>query len=179
MNVITGRARGTKLKAPDSNATRPTSGVVKEAIFNIIQFIVPGAKVLDLFAGSGQLGIEALSRGAALATFVETSTVAQNAIIANLKRAKLQDYAVVKQQQVEDFLDNNNVLFDIIILDPPYYKNIINDLMPKVIKSTAPNGIIICEMAKADEVEDSFGVWHKERTYHYGKKSLVVFKEAN
>ncbi len=179
MNVITGRARGTKLEAPNSNATRPTSGIVKEAIFNIIQFIVPGAKVLDLFAGSGQLGIEALSRGAALATFVETNTVAQNVIIANLKHTKLQDYAVVKRQRAEDFLDNNNVLFDIVILDPPYYKNIINELMPKVIKSAAPNGIIICEMARVDEVEDSFGVWHKKRVYHYGKKSLVVFEEIN
>ena len=179
MNVITGKARGARLEAPNSTITRPTSGIVKEAIFNIIQFIVPGAKVLDLFAGSGQLGIEALSRGAALATFVEASTVAKNAIIANLKRTKLQDYAVVKQQRAEDFLNSNNVLFDIVILDPPYYKNIINELMPKIIKNTAPNGIIICEMAKADEVADSFGVWHKEKTYYYGKKSLVVFKEAN
>lgn len=179
MNVITGKARGTRLEAPNSNATRPTSGIVKEAIFNIIQFIVPGAKVLDLFAGSGQLGIEALSRGAALATFVETSTVAKNAILANLKRTKLQDFAVIKQQRAEDFLVSNNVLFDIVILDPPYYKNIINELMPRVIKNTAPNGIIICEMAKVDEVEDNFGAWHKEKTYHYGKKSLVVFKEAN
>ena len=105
--------------------------------------------------------------------------MAKNAIIANLKRTKLQDYAVVKQQRAEDFLNSNNVLFDIVILDPPYYKNIINELMPKIIKSTAPNGIIICEMAKADEIADSFGVWHKEKTYYYGKKSLVVFKEAN
>ena len=86
MRVITGKARGVVLKTPDGMATRPTADRVKEALFNIIQFEVPAAKVLDLFGGTGQLGIEALSRGAQSAVFVDEQENACRLIRENLKR---------------------------------------------------------------------------------------------
>ena len=97
MRVITGKARGVVLKTPDGMHTRPTSDRVKEALFSIIQFEIPTAKVLDLFGGTGQLGIEALSRGASSATFVDEREDACALIRENLRRTKLaQDATVVR-----------------------------------------------------------------------------------
>jgi 16S rRNA (guanine(966)-N(2))-methyltransferase RsmD len=102
MRVITGKARGVQLKTPNGQLTRPTTDRVKEALFSIIQFEIPGATVLDLFGGTGQLGIEALSRGAKTATFVDAREDACRLIKENLKRTKLeQDGKVVRA----DYLD--------------------------------------------------------------------------
>ena len=120
MRVITGKARGVALKTPDGMATRPTTDRVKEAMFSIIQFDIPGAKVLDLFGGTGQLGIEALSREAKSAVFVDEREEACKLIRENLKRTKLEKDARVIRSDYANYLKNCTEQFDIIFLDPPY-----------------------------------------------------------
>ena len=121
MRVVSGTARGTALKTPDGMATRPTTDRVKEAMFSIIQFDLPGAKVLDLFGGSGQLGIEALSRGAKSAVFVDFAPAACKLMEENLKRTKLQEKGRVVRSDYLSYLKNCREKFDIILLDFPGY----------------------------------------------------------
>lgn len=123
MRVVAGTAKGHPLKAPKGPDTRPTSGRVKEAVFSSLQADLPGARVLDLFAGSGALGIEALSRGAAEATFVESDRRAQSAIHANLTTTRLGDNATVVGREVVTALGSlaaNGAIFDVVMIDPPY-----------------------------------------------------------
>ena len=120
MRVITGKARGTVLKTPEGLATRPTTDRVKEALFSIIQFDIPGARVLDLFGGTGQLGIEALSRGAKFSVFVDQGAQACALIRENLKRTRFESSAKVIQSDYDLYLRKNSDKFDIILLDPPY-----------------------------------------------------------
>ena len=122
MRVIAGTARGTKLTAlPGEDVTRPTIDRVKEAMFSSLQFSLPGARVLDLFGGSGQLGIEALSRGAEHCTFVEQDRAAAAVIIANCKAARVFKQARVQLGQAELFLTSAPAgQFHIVLLDPPY-----------------------------------------------------------
>ena len=105
MRVITGKARGVQLKTPEGMQTRPTADRVKEALFSIINFDIPGAKVLDLFGGTGQLGIEALSRGAASAVFVDAREESCKLIRENLKRTKLEQDAKVVRSDYLDYLN--------------------------------------------------------------------------
>ena len=120
MRVITGKARGVQLKTPDGMTTRPTSDRVKEALFSIINFDIPGARVLDLFGGTGQLGIEALSRGAKSAVFVDAGEPACKLIRENLRRTKLEAEGKVVRADYMDYLKRCRETFDIILLDPPY-----------------------------------------------------------
>jgi 16S rRNA (guanine(966)-N(2))-methyltransferase RsmD len=120
MRVISGRAKGVVLKTPDGMLTRPTSDRVKEAMFSIIQFDLPGAKVLDLFGGSGQLGIEAISRGASAAVFVDSREEACRLIRSNLLKAKMEEQGKVIRSDYADYLKRCKEKFRIIFLDPPY-----------------------------------------------------------
>ena len=120
MRVITGKARGVQLKTPDGMLTRPTTDRVKEALFSIIQFELPGARVLDLFGGTGQLGIEAISRGAKEAVFVDAREDACKLIRENLKRTKMEQAGKVIRSDYLDYLKRCRETFDIILLDPPY-----------------------------------------------------------
>ena len=120
MRVITGKARGVQLKTPEGLTTRPTTDRVKEALFSIIQFEIPGATVLDLFGGTGQLGIEALSRGAKSAVFVDAGEPACRLIRENLKRTRLEGEARVVRSDYLDYLKRCRERFQIIFLDPPY-----------------------------------------------------------
>ena len=120
MRVITGSARGVTLKTPDGMQTRPTTDRVKEAMFSIIQFEIPGADVLDLFGGTGQLGIEALSRGAKSATFVDAGEPACRLIRENLKRTRLEQSGKVVRSDYLAYLNRCREKYHIIFLDPPY-----------------------------------------------------------
>ena len=120
MRVITGTARSTPLKAPKGLETRPTLDQVKEGLFSAIQFDGPGARALDLFAGSGQLGIEALSRGAAHCTFVDKGREPIAVIRENLKKTRLEERATVVQADYSSWLKTCRQQYDLILLDPPY-----------------------------------------------------------
>ncbi len=131
-------------------ATRPTSDRVKEAIFNIIQFDIEGRRVLDLFAGSGQLAIEALSRGASYAVCVDYSEAAVAVVKENLKRTKVDRQAKVYRSDYFPFLDETRERFDIIFLDPPYAENFIENALRKIseIDILTEGGIIVCERSR-------------------------------
>lgn len=149
MRIITGTARGTKLETIESIATRPTSDKVKEAIFSMIQFEIEGRRVLDLFGGSGQLALEALSRGAAKATIIDESREAVNVIINNAKHAKLYDKCRISAISYSAFLKSFSEAekFNLVFLDPPYGTDLMRDSLRLIAENdiTAPGAYIICE----------------------------------
>ena len=149
MRIITGSARGTKLAALEGEITRPTTDRVKEAVFSMLQFDIEGRAVLDLFGGSGQLALEALSRGAARATIIDQSRDAVNIIIENAKKTHLFDKCRISAADFTSFIRGaaGREKYDIIFLDPPYN----TDLLPAALKAIANADIcavgcqIVCE----------------------------------
>ncbi|MBQ5994551.1 MAG: 16S rRNA (guanine(966)-N(2))-methyltransferase RsmD [Clostridia bacterium] len=177
MRVITGSARGRKLKTLEGDEiVRPTTDRVKEAMFSIIQFDIPGARVLDLFAGSGQLGIEALSRGAASAVFVDRDKNAYETVKENLAVTRLADRAEVLNADSLTYIKNCHREFDIILLDPPYNKCIIDDVLEFVVACCNENSIIICESEFSEKLPDRSGQFQKHKEYKYSKIKLTVYK---
>lgn len=181
MRVITGTARGMRLTTLEGLDVRPTTDQVKESIFSIIQFELEGARVLDLFAGSGQLGIEALSRGASSAMFIDQNRAAVNVVNENLEHTKLAKNAIVKNENSLSFLDFSKDTFDIAFLDPPYGKGLIDVALPKLVERMSDAGVIICETSKEETLPSEVGKFYKKCEYKYGKIKLTVYrvKEEN
>ena len=171
MRVITGTARGRKLGQLQGMETRPTTDQVKESIFNIIQFDIEGRRVLDLFAGTGQLGIEALSRGAASCTFVDQRKDAVGLVRANLKLCQLSDKARVVQGEALSFLSTVREQYHLVFLDPPYQMDLLENAIKKIaeIDMLTENGIIICESPADKVLPELPHPYHKGREYRYGK----------
>lgn len=181
MRVITGVARGRRLlTVPGNELVRPTSEKVKEALFSSIQFDIEGRRVLDLFAGCGQLGIEALSRGAATATFVDSSDVSLNVVKKNLDSVGLSDNAIVMRSDYSTFLMHCNEIFDFAFLDPPYNSGILLDALEKTVGKMSDYGKIFCEHPSNCSLPESVGDFKVFKAYKYGKISLTVYakKEA-
>ena len=145
MRVITGKAGGRRLLEPADYNVRPTTDKVKESIFNIIQFDIEGRKILDLFAGTGQLGIECLSRGATSAVFVDRRPDAVKLIKENLKVTSLTDKGRVVSGDSVEFLKSIREKFDIIFLDPPYEAGVLEPVIAHIAKFDilSPHGIIV------------------------------------
>ena len=138
MRVIAGTRRSMPLKAPVGMDTRPTQDRTKETLFNVLQNEIPGAEFLDLFAGSGAIGIEALSRGAAKAVFVDNSKEALSCIRQNLEKTHLADMAIVIGQDCAGAihaLDAKKMHFDIIFMDPPYQLNAEKEVLTAIADS--------------------------------------------
>lgn len=179
MRVITGIARGHRLVAPEGMDTRPTGEKVKEGIFSSIQFDIEGARVLDLFAGSGQMGIEALSRGAAHGVFVDSAQRAVKCINENLRSTKLDRKAEVISRDSYDYIRLTHLHFDIIFLDPPYRFGHIRKLLPLAAKKLNPGGAIICEYEKEAVEPDVPEGMVLKKTYRYGKICVSVFRKPS
>ena len=181
MRVISGLAKGVNLKTPEGLSTRPTADRVKEAMFSIIQFDLPGAKVLDLFGGTGQLGIEALSRGAASADFVDHQESACRLIWENLKRTKLEDCGAVVRSDYLSYLKNCTKKYDVILLDPPYIEIFLENSLKLIteIDILQTNGIIVCERPVEKELPWSFQGYKRSRDYKYGKTLLTVYRKED
>lgn len=181
MRVIAGTARGTKLEAlPGEDITRPTVDRVKEAMFSSIQFVLPGACVLDLFGGSGQLGIEAVSRGAACAIILDRNKEAIRVIQANCKAAGLSDRCEVRQEEADSFLVECRTQFDLVLMDPPYRHGTVRRLLPMVDKVTLPGGIVICETEKGAVLPEREGKLILKKQHKYGKILVTKYeKEEN
>lgn len=179
MRVITGKARGIQLKTPEGTQTRPTADRVKEALFSIIQFELPGAKVLDLFGGTGQLGIEALSRGAASAVFVDASENACKLIRENLRRTKLEGQGRVVRSDYMEFLKRNREHYNIILLDPPYAEVFLENALKCIaeIDILETDGIIITERPLDKELPWENEGYQRSRDYKYGKTLLTVYRK--
>ena len=174
MRVITGTARGRRLRTPENYDIRPTTDNVKESLFNIIQFDVEGRKVLDLFAGTGQLGLECLSRGADSVVFVDESREAVNIVKDNLKTCGLS--ASVLQMDALSYLRGCGK-FDLIFVDPPYDSNLYEEVL-KIINSVdilSDGGIIICEARRERQLPEMTKPYRKLREYHYGKVKLCKY----
>ncbi len=178
MRVITGTARGRKLAALEGVEVRPTTDMVKEAMFSILQFEVEGANVLDLFAGSGQLGIEALSRGARACVFVDSSRDSQNITRQNLQHTGLSSAARVAAMDYAAFLRSTKDTFDIALLDPPYKKGLAADALPLLVDKMSPGGAILCETRKGEPMPERVGEFAIHRTYRYGKIALTLYRRA-
>ena len=179
MRVISGTARGTKLESLEGLSTRPTIDRVKEGIFSSIQFVVPGARVLDLFAGSGQMGIECLSRGAQQAVFVDSNRDAANIVIKNVKSCSLFDKARVVNMSARDFLRGTKDQFDLVFLDPPYNMGILDEIMEKVYQITAPGGIIMAESELGWSLKNEIPGLEQKKQYKYGKVLVTKFVKEN
>ena len=176
MRVISGSARGRRLKELQGMETRPTTDKVKESLFNIIQFDIPGRKILDLFGGTGQLGIEALSRGAAHCTFVDQRRDAVRLIKENLNECRLTEQARVVQGDSLAFLTSCREKFDVIFLDPPYHTDLMDRALELVTKIDilSENGIIICETMAQRELPQLPGPYEWGKDYRYGQIKLTI-----
>ena len=180
MRVISGSARGRKLKELQGMDTRPTTDKVKESLFNIIQFEIEGRRVLDLFGGTGQLGIEALSRGADHCTFVDMRKEAAALIRENLRLTGLSERSRVVQGDALSFLSSCGEKFDVILLDPPYHTELLEKSVERITEFDIlrEHGIIICESAAERELPALPPPYERGREYRYGKIRLTVCRRA-
>ena len=179
MRVIAGDKKGRRLVTPQGLDTRPTSDKVKEALFSIIQFELEGALFLDLFAGSGQMGIEALSRGAQRAVFVDMGRKPCECIRQNLKQLGLSQSGEIVMQSAEQFVSLCKEKFDIIFLDPPYRDELIAPIFMSLTEIVSQNGAIICEVPRGEVLPDEVNGFKLFRRYRYGKTELVIYRSSN
>ena len=172
--MITGIARGRKLKEPEGMEIRPTADQVKEAVFNIIQGDVEGRKCLDLFSGTGQMGIEALSRGAASCVFVDADKKAVNLTRKNLDTVKLGGQVV--QSDALRFLESGEK-YDLIFIDPPYHAGFYDKVLERIkaFDKLHTGGIMIVESSADYEPESPGAPYFKLRSYRYGKVRITTF----
>ncbi len=178
MRVITGSARGRRLKTLDGESVRPTTDKVKESIFNIIQFDVEGSRILDMFCGCGQLGIEALSRGAESAVFVDISRESIRVTEENLEATGFRGISRTVLSNSLEYLDRTSEMFDIALLDPPYRAGIMEDALERVRLHINDNGIIVCETASEEVLPESIEGFSSRR-YKYGKIALTVYRKGD
>ncbi len=179
MRVITGTARGKRLAELEGMETRPTTDRVKEGLFNAIQFDIEGRRVLDLFAGTGQLGIECLSRGAASCLFVDQRRDAVAVIRQNLKTTGLADLAQVVQGDSLRTLKSQRSPFHLIFLDPPYDTPLLETALNTIadIDMLSENGIIVCESPVQRELPELDAPYRKDRSYRYGKIKVTLYRK--
>lgn len=178
MRVVAGFLKGRRLLSPPDRDIRPTSDRVKEGMFNILQFSLKDADVLDLFAGTGQLGIEALSRGAAHCTFVDGAPSSCKILKTNLSLCALEEKATVICCKAEKFLTGTLQLYDIILLDPPYHRDLILPLLPLLSLRLKEEGKIICEAESTLSLPEEAGSLIKSKEYRYGKIKLIVYEKG-
>ena len=174
MRVITGTARGRKLKTPENYDIRPTTDNVKEALFNILQFDIEGRRVLDLFAGTGQLGIEALSRGASEVVFVDQSRESVRIVKENLKACGMT--APVFQTNALDFLRSCG-RFDLIFVDPPYDAGLYEPVLKSInsVDNLSDGGIIVCEARRETVLPEMAPPYVRKKEYRYGKVKICIY----
>lgn len=178
MRVITGSARGMVLKTLEGETTRPTSEKVKEAVFSALQFEIEGRRILDLFAGSGQLGIEALSRGAESAVFVDSDKNAVKIIKENIDKTRFNDNALVYQSDSISFLSMTGKIFDIAFIDPPYSTGLLQKAMSKLDDRIAEGGAVVCEHPIDEELPEAFGELNKQKEYRYGRIAVTIYRKG-
>ena len=179
MRVITGTARGRRLETLEGEEVRPTTARIKEAIFSIIQFETEGRVFLDLFAGSGQMGIEALSRGAKEAYFVDNSKKSLDTVKRNLKATGFEKNSKTFAMDYRSFLSMSQNQFDIAFIDPPYGKGLLEDALELVASTMKETGIIISENPLNEEILSNYGDFRLDRQYRYGKIKVSTFRHKD
>lgn len=178
MRVITGTARGRRLETLPGEDTRPTAERVKEGLFSAIQFDIEGRRAVDLFAGSGQLGIEALSRGAAECVFIDRNLQAAEVVRRNLKAAGLYASAHVLTTDAMLFLERGRERFDLAFLDPPYASGLLPDALARLAPLIDAGGTVVCESDR-DQAPDEVGGLKLQKTYRYGRVYIWLYRKEN
>ncbi len=179
MRVITGIARGRRLETLNGNDVRPTTEKVKEAVFSSIQFDIEGRRVLDLFAGSGQLGIEALSRGAESAVFVDLNPEAISVVKANIRATGFEDVSRVLRADCFSFIASTNDEFDIAFLDPPYREGLLEKTLTAVTNIMSDYGIIICERPIDVKLPERFNGFFEQKQLKFGKILVSIYRKES
>ena len=186
MRIITGRARGIKLQTLEGERTRPTSERAKEAVFSMIQFELEGRRVLDLFAGSGQMGLEALSRGAAHAVFVDQAKEAVKIIQQNIEKTRLTEDCTVVCSDFSDYLRKNQGKepFDIVFIDPPYAMKAVSAAVEALVRYRAlkPTSLLVCESGEPQPISPTSDLMTKLRVVKeavYGKSYVTIYAMAD
>ncbi len=186
MRVIAGSARGRRLEAPRGRLVRPTADRIKEALFSMLgsRVDLAGAAILDLFAGSGALGIEALSRGAAAVTFVEQEPAARRALTANLERCGLADRALVVGQSARPALARlvgEGRRFDGVLMDPPYRQDLADQALATIGSGALlqPAGWVVAEHHIDDRLAEEYGNLRLTTRKRYGKTGVSLYLEGN
>ena len=177
MRIIAGTARGRRIAAPPGEDTRPTLERVKEGMFSAVHNWLPGAVVLDLFAGSGQLGLEAVSRGASRCVFVEGDRKAAETLTQNISSSGLSERCSVVRGRAESFLAGCRDSFDLVLLDPPYKEAEYADLLSAVAVVCAPAAQVLCESGRAARLPQQAGSLLLEKQYRYG--TVLVHRYRN
>ena len=181
MRVITGTARGKRLKELPGLDTRPTTDRVKEGLFNVIQFDIEGRRVLDLFAGTGQLGIECLSRGASFCDFVDSAPAAAKIVRENVETTGLAGKAAVHQRDFTAFLQSaRGQKYGLIFLDPPYAETSLERALEIIadIDIVSGNGIIVCESVLDKTLPELPAPYEKGKEYRYGKIKVTLYRRS-
>ena len=179
MRVITGTAKGRKLESPKGADTRPTSEMVKEAVMSMVQFELEGTSFLDLYAGCGQMGIEALSRGAHRCVFVDNSREACELIRRNLENTKFLSSSLVAMSDVNTWLKTARGPFDIAFVDPPYEQEGIEKILTRLSDLMRESGIILVECPLKTMVPEKAGAFCLKREYQYGKTKIARYEIAD
>jgi len=182
VRVISGTARGTKLRTIEGLGTRPTTDRVKEAIFNLVQFHIRGSRILDLFAGSGSLGIEAASRGAEFVCAVESNNECIKILNENYTKTRLSDNAEIIKTDVIGLLQSKRLKdgFDVIFMDPPYNKGFEVKALKAIRENALLNdqGIIVVEHSVDTEMTDTIEGYEIYKQKKYGITMVSVLREA-
>lgn len=177
LKIISGSNKGKKIIFPVRETTRPTSNIVKEAIFDIIQFDILDSSFLDLFSGSGQIGLEALSRGAKHVTFVDHDTICKKYLTQNLKNININNKYEIINTDVNIYLLKCDKIFDIIFLDPPYNSGWVDKILKNITKNISETGTIIAETERSELLLETHGDLKIKKEYYYGRKKLTVYKK--
>jgi 16S rRNA (guanine966-N2)-methyltransferase len=176
VRVIAGALKGRKLEAPDWEGLRPTSDRLRETLFNILAPRITGARVLDGYAGTGAVGIEALSRGAAHVTFVEQDRRAAALIAANLEKCRIAGGYAIIQTTVLQAIDRlrSEPAFDVILLDPPYASDF-HEALPHLGDIVKRDGVVVLEHAKRSEPPPAAGRLARVRSVKSGDSALTFY----
>ncbi|MGL5715235.1 MAG: 16S rRNA (guanine(966)-N(2))-methyltransferase RsmD [Paraclostridium sp.] len=180
MRIISGKVRGLKLNTPKNDDVRPTTDRVKESLFNIINGYMIDSNVLDLFAGTGSLGIECLSRGANKCVFVDVNKSSIDLVRSNIKKARMEsesDVINLDCKSAIDRLKTRNEKFDLIFMDPPYYENLFVNTLEKISDSNIldTDGLIVVEHDTVQDIPDSVGILVKQKSKKYGNTTLSFY----
>ena len=181
MRIISGKLKGRKILGYDIEGTRPTMDRVKESVFGSIQNYIDDSVVLDLFAGSGNLGIEAISNGSLKCYFVDNNKKCISIIKDNIKQFGIEDYSIVIQNDYKkalEYFKDNSIKFDIIFIDPPYKYEIINELIDIITRCNIlnDNGIMVLEYS-LDKIDDDIDGYQLLKYKKYGDKYVSIYKK--
>lgn len=184
MRITGGKSRGRHLSSLKGRGVRPTSDKVREAIFNLIGQDITGLKVLDLFAGTGSLGIEALSRGALFSLFIDYGRLSVQVIQKNLRLCEYEDSGVILKKDLRNGLPTGHPLcrqgFDLVFIDPPYGKNLISPVLRDLSDGgiLLPTATVVTESYKTDDLPLIVGDLHQTDTRLYGKTRIAIYNRG-